>query len=103
MGHAHEDRPFVSRRNFLRGSALVGASAAAGPWVWQQPAYAADTPVLHAHLNFGADASRDMTVSWMTPAAVQNPFVEAGKQRVAEQTTQYLGYPATSTMSGWTI
>ena len=61
MGHAHEPRPFVSRREFLRRSALAGAAVAAGPWFYRQPAYAADTPVQYVHLTYGADASRSMT------------------------------------------
>ena len=30
MGHRHPERPFVSRRDFLRRSAVLGAAAAAG-------------------------------------------------------------------------
>src|SRR5687768_7816775 len=92
MGLSHDDRPYVSRRDFLRRTAVVGAAAAAGPWFWQQSAYAAAAPVRHLHLQFGADAAREATVSWMTPAAVKNPFVELGGTRLRARTRQYPGY-----------
>lgn len=90
---SHVERPYVSRRDFLRRSALVGAAATAGPWIWRQPAYAAQTPVEQVHLTFGADASREMAVSWMTPGPVRTPFVAIDGRRVAADTVQYDGYP----------
>jgi 3',5'-cyclic AMP phosphodiesterase CpdA len=90
---SHVHRPFVSRREFLRRTALAGAATAAGPWVWRQPAYAAAAPAEQLHLVFGADASREMTVSWMTPAPVKRPFVQIVGTRVAADTVQYDGYP----------
>jgi hypothetical protein len=93
MGHSHAHRPFVSRREFLRRSALVGAGVAAGPWFWRQLAYAADAPIRLAHLTFGRDAGREMTVSWMTPEPVKEPFVQLAGHRFAAQTVQYDGYP----------
>ena len=92
MGLSHDDRPYVSRRDFLRRTAVVGAAAAAGPYFWQQPAYAAAAPVRHLHLQFGADAAREATISWMTPAAVKNPFVEIAGTRLRARTRQYPGY-----------
>jgi hypothetical protein len=93
MGHSHEHRPYVSRREFLSRSAALGSVAAAGPLLWSQPAYAAATPVRHVHVNFGADSAREMTVSWMTPGPVRKPFVELGDRRVYAQSAQYAGYP----------
>ena len=91
MSHVH--RPYVSRRDFLRRSAVAGLATAAGPLVWRQPAYAADTPTEQVHLSFGADASRQMTVSWMTPGPVKRPFVQLAGTRVVADTRQYDGYP----------
>ena len=93
MGHSHVHRPYVSRREFLRRGAAVGAAAAAGPWLWRQLAYAADAPVAQVHLSFGADAAREMSVSWMTPAPVAGAGVEVAGARVAARTVQYPGYP----------
>jgi 3',5'-cyclic AMP phosphodiesterase CpdA len=91
MSHVH--RPYVSRREFLKRSALAGAAASAGPWLWRQPAYAADTPVEQLHVTFGADAGREVAVSWMTPGPVRRPFVQIRGERVVAQTLQYDGYP----------
>lgn len=93
MGHSHVHRPFVSRRDFLKRTAAVGAAAAAGPWFWRQLAYGADAPIRQVHLTHGADAARAMHVSWMTPTPVANPFVEFAAQRVPARTVQYAGYP----------
>ena len=75
MGISHEDRPYISRRDFLKRSGIVAGAAAAGPFLWQQPSFAAGAPVQHLHLQFGADSAREATVSWMTPSAVKAPFV----------------------------
>lgn len=93
MGHGHPERPFVTRREFLRRSAVVGAAAAAGPWFWRQLAYGADAPVGQVHLNFGADAARDVVISFMTADPVRKPFAELRGERIAAQTKQYVGYP----------
>lgn len=95
-GHAHNGhphRPFVSRREFLRKSALVGGAAAAGPWFWRRLANAADAPISQLHLTHGHDAAREMRVSWMTSAPVETPFVQLSNERIAAHTTQYAGYP----------
>jgi hypothetical protein len=93
VGHSHEDRPYVTRRDFLRRSAALGAVAVgAGPVFWQQPSYAADAPVEHLHLQYGADAARSATVSWSTPAAVSKPFVELDGSRLPAVTRAYPGY-----------
>jgi len=92
VGHG-PDRPFVSRRQFLRRTATVGLVTAAGPWLWKGLAYAADTPVEQVHGQFGADAGREAAFSWMTPGPVAAPFVQLGEQRIPADTVQYPGYP----------
>ena len=56
---SHIERPFVSRRDFLRRTALVRAAAATGPWIWRQPAFAAQTSVEQVHLTFGSTNDPD--------------------------------------------
>lgn len=56
----------ISRRRFLAAGAAGVAASAVGPSLWRQ-ALAADAPPLDPHLSFGADAAREMTVSWRTP------------------------------------
>ena len=95
MGISHEDRPYVSRRQFLQRSAAVGGAtllSSSTPWFWEQPAYAASAPVSHLHLQYGADAAHEATVSWRTTAAVKSPFVEIAGSRVRATTRQYPGY-----------
>jgi hypothetical protein len=94
VGISHEHRPYVSRREFLRRSAVMGAvSLGAGPVFWQRPSYAADAPVQHLHLQYGADAASTTTVSWSTPAAVARPFLEVDGSRIAAVTRSYPGQP----------
>jgi hypothetical protein len=93
MDRAHPERPFVSRREFLRRTGIFGAAAAAGPWFWRQLAYAEHVPVEQLHLTFGRDAAREVTVSFVTRAPVHRPFVELAGQRWPARTVQYSGYP----------
>ncbi|MFI2373329.1 twin-arginine translocation signal domain-containing protein [Streptomyces sp. NPDC018833] len=67
MGQSHEHRPYVSRRDFLRRSAVVaGAGATAASGVVLAPAGVRHrNPVSQVHVNFGGDAARGMTVRWM--------------------------------------
>src|SRR5690349_10879534 len=81
----------VSRRQALAaagvgGAALVvgppsAASAAAArssPLLWSRPG-ASGAPDVHGlHLQYGADAAREVVVSWSTPASVANPRVVLG-------------------------
>lgn len=92
MGHGPE-RPYVSRRDFLKRAGVAGGVALAGPMVWRRLAFAAEAPVRQVHLTFGADAAREVVVSFMTPAPVKNPFVQIAGERYAARTTQYPGYP----------
>lgn len=93
MGISHEDRPYVSRRDFLRRTAVVGAALGAGPVFWQQPSYAADAPLQHLHLQYGDDAARTAQVSWSTPVAVKDPFLELDGSRIRAVTRAYPGQP----------
>lgn len=92
MGHGPH-RPYVSRRQFVQRTAAVGIAAGAGPFLWQQPACSAATPVEQVHGQFGSDAGREAAFSWMTPGPVRRPFVQIGQERVAAETVQYAGYP----------
>src|SRR5690242_9979877 len=67
------DRLLVSRRQVVQG-ALLGA---AGPVLWVRPGLAA-TPATGTHLTFGADAAREVTVSWSTEGTVARPALELG-------------------------
>jgi 3',5'-cyclic AMP phosphodiesterase CpdA len=93
VGIAHPERPYVSRREFLRRAGILSLGSAFAPWLWKRLAYAADAPATQRHLTFGADPSRTMTVSWLTSAPVRDPFVESRGVRVPARTVQYAGYP----------
>ena len=79
----------LSRRKLLAaagigGAAVVAASlvrtgdAEAAPASRQSPDPAVTPPVAGLHLQFGADASSEMVVSWHTLQPVQNPRVVLG-------------------------
>ncbi|KUJ41314.1 hypothetical protein ACZ90_68295 [Streptomyces albus subsp. albus] len=89
----------IARRSVLKGSSaaaaasVVGAAAeaSAAPAVPAETAKAPAGPVLHSrphrvgaptvlgvHLQFGTDASSEMTVSWITPQSVRRPQVRLG-------------------------
>ena len=93
VGHAHHHRPYLSRRDFLKRAAVVSGAAAAGPFFWRQLAFAADAPVGGVHVTFGRAAASHANVSWATPAAVVDPFVEVLGTRIPARTVQYTGYP----------
>lgn len=76
-------RQGISRRRFLAGTVAGAATATAAPALWRQARAAA--PPLDAHLSFGADPSREMTVSWRTPgqsAAGQSLRVFRGDDQI---------------------
>jgi hypothetical protein len=68
----------VSRRSFLTGATASGLILAASPVFWQQPAKAGAQPAEQIHLQFGADPTSEMTVSWVTPTSVSSPRVVVG-------------------------
>jgi len=79
------------------GSVLLpgAASASPGPSLWIRPG-AAGAPDVHGlHLQFGADASREVVVSWSTPTSVARPRVLFGTdddgfgRTVSADTTTY--------------
>ena len=81
------DTPTVSRRAVLgaAGAGAAGATlltrpaaAATGPTLWSQPAHAGVPEVHGVHLQFGADAAREVVVSWITPQSVARPRVLLG-------------------------
>jgi len=74
-------------RRVLLGAAGVGAGAALLPGVapaspgvtlWSRPGSSGAPEVHGLHLQFGADASREVVVSWSTPQAVARPRVLLG-------------------------
>jgi 3',5'-cyclic AMP phosphodiesterase CpdA len=82
------DSPTLSRRAVLgtvgagaAGAALLPTSAFASPGVtlWSRPGPAGAPDVHGMHLQFGADASREVVVSWSTPQSVARPHVLLGR------------------------
>src|SRR5215468_5099739 len=73
----------LSRRRLLAAAGLTGAAAAlgaeAGPARAQPSGAPAAAPaVAGLHLQFGADAAAEMTVSWHTLTPVERPRVLVG-------------------------
>jgi hypothetical protein len=72
------------RRAILKGAALLGAAAAAGPVFWRQASAYASTASAPQWIAYGADPAREMYVSWSagtyngTPPAVKAPQVRWG-------------------------
>lgn len=59
-------------------SATATPSASPSPLLWKQPEKLGAPPNSGLHLTFGADPSREMTVSWSTATSVANPRVRYG-------------------------
>jgi 3',5'-cyclic AMP phosphodiesterase CpdA len=58
------------RRSVLRGAAVLGAAAAAGPLLWRQSAaLAATTPIGPRWIAFGSDPAAQMYVAWSAGTA----------------------------------
>lgn len=82
----------VNRRTLLTASTLAGVVGAGfgvggtvllwshprGPDIWSQPDRTGTPPVAGLHLQFGRNASTEVTVSWHTTDAVRNPRVMLG-------------------------
>ena len=84
---ANTDEPdlSLSRRKLLAAAGLYGAGAAAASLLSVEPAKATPVagnpdapPVAGLHLQFGTDASSEVTVSWHTLQPVLNPRVLVG-------------------------
>ena len=80
----------LGRRTLLASAAGLGVggvvllrSPTAGAWpdspvLWQRPDRSAAPRVAGLHTQFGADASREVVVSWHSTASVSNPRVQLG-------------------------
>lgn len=68
----------IGRRQFLRGAGAGGLAVVVGPTLWQQTAAAAAPPVEQLHLQFGANAATQVSVSWATATKVSRPRVRYG-------------------------
>src|SRR4029077_1601623 len=78
----------LSRRKLLAAAGIAGGAALAGSLIGTGAARAAPVspassnlltpPVAGLHLQFGADASSEMVVSWHTLQSVRNPRVMLG-------------------------
>ncbi|MBO0682502.1 MAG: metallophosphoesterase family protein [Candidatus Dormibacteraeota bacterium] len=76
-------RPAVTRRRFIHGLGAAGVGLAAGslldgPTLWLQADASSTGDPEQLHLQFGADAGREMVASWATPGAAQRPFLRLG-------------------------
>jgi hypothetical protein len=82
----------LSRRKLLTAAGIAGVAVAAAPLIATADAEAAPSspptptldpvatpPLVGLHLQFGADASSEMTVSWHTLQPVRNPRVVLGQ------------------------
>lgn len=74
------ERAGVSRRSFIGGAGVTagGLMVASGPVLWQQAARAGTVTAEQVHLTYGADPTREVVVSWVTPTSVSNPKVLVG-------------------------
>jgi hypothetical protein len=88
IGFDDERTAIVSRRALLAGAGMtalvatsrgVGRAQAALDIERTLDAGTATPPVHGVHLQFGADASSEMVVSWQTPAPVRRPRVVLGR------------------------
>jgi hypothetical protein len=83
-------RPGLSRRGLLLGTMGTTLSSAAlvttplacaevgSPALWQRPNHSGAPRVAGVHLQFGADAAREVVVSWHSVASVSRPRVLLG-------------------------
>ncbi|HEX2680717.1 MAG TPA: fibronectin type III domain-containing protein, partial [Candidatus Dormibacteraeota bacterium] len=72
------ERHRVSRRTFLKSAGAAALATVASPTIWIPPSVlAADQPE-QLHLQFGADASREVVASWVTGGSVKNPRLRLG-------------------------
>lgn len=68
----------LSRRSLLKGAALAGLAAAAGPTLWSRPARAAGSSSVVRHIGFGADPRAESVVSFATTTPFRQAVVEYG-------------------------
>ena len=82
----------LSRRAFVRNASAAGFIVGA-PELWFQADAVGSPDPEQIHLQFGADASREVTVSWATPVSVRNPRLrlelrEGGSGRLVQAETR---------------
>ncbi len=82
-------RPALGRRALLRAAGVAGLTAAAVPLLERpgvaaelvrQPAVAGAPSPEQLHVQFGADAASQITVSWATPEKVSRPRLRLGRR-----------------------
>src|ERR1700689_363341 len=103
----------ISRRKLLAAAGIGGGAVVAaslfGPGPAQSPPAAspldpATPPVTGLHLQFGADASSEMVVSWHTLQPVRNPRVMLGRlDGRLEQTVEAKGASYTDAKAGQVV
>jgi len=105
----------LSRRKLLAAAGIGGGAVVAAPFVGFGEAAAAvparslpdptaTPPVAGLHLQFGADASSEMVVSWHTLQTVRNPHVLLGRlDGKLEQTIKAIPTSYTDAKSGQTV
>jgi hypothetical protein len=78
----------LTRRSFFKvaaatgaaatASGLIGSKAWAAPSLWKQPGATDASVADQIHLQYGADAATEMTVSWHTATSVSRPRLRLG-------------------------
>jgi purple acid phosphatase-like protein/calcineurin-like phosphoesterase family protein len=68
----------LDRREVLGGMGAGAVLLGVGPTLWRQPAVQGAPGIEQVHLQFGADAAREMTVSWATAGSVRRPRLRYG-------------------------
>jgi hypothetical protein len=81
----------LTRRSFLKAAAATGAAATASSLIgsrawaatslWKQPGATDASVADQIHLQYGADAAAEMTVSWHTATSVSRPRLRLGTPR----------------------
>src|ERR1700760_3775340 len=117
----HHDETFdldLSRRRLLAAAGIAGAAALAPSLVHAADGQVASLeskssdalttpPVTGLHLQFGADASSEMVVSWHSLQPVQQPRVLLGRpdgrleKTVAARETSYVDAKSGQTVHAW--
>ena len=71
----------VPRRALIKAAGAAGVGLALPPVLWRRAAVAGSPPPAQVHLQFGAEPTSEMTVSWTTAAPVATPRVRYGPTR----------------------
>src|SRR5690348_3967970 len=100
----------LTRRKLLAAAGIAGGAAVAASLVGTEAAPATPAsrpspdpmttpPVAGLHLQFGADASSEMLVSWHTPQSISNPVSCSGISMVSSSASPRRKRPVTPTQS----